>query len=512
MTPSDPKPSAISHQPCLPSAISHQPCLCLFLFLYPILALALGNGTAAQSPGRVTGPIPLTLPGAARALWIAAGPDAGSVRCDVSAPHEWSCDGLVPDARGLVVLVGDGAVATLGVGLSGLGTDVAVAKWGRVVHVTAGAAAPEDLHDLLLTAWTPERSRARPQTRRFTPIKDDHVQTARVSETSFWVSGNEVDPDAFVALDGPAIGRSRMSTIRLSEGVPDDPIFLPATTPVTLAGHIHGPHGEEAGGAGVELFGLLDSRQIGDAMPERLDERTPLLLERSVIASPDGSFQFDGVSIGPFRIAASHSSLGSGGVWVALVGPPVDIALTLAPKVKARVLRHGLPVPAARVRFLPDPDAWAASVDPTDHVTEQTRTADDGTFALPLPRKPAGTIQVLLDDGTGVRVVVPNLQTTGDVLLGDLTVPDQRRLVVRLLDGSTCDLLAVGPLGALGLNVVRAASRTGLYELELPDAGSWALNAECRGVVYEIEPPIIAVPADGQPPAVDALVVKRRGD
>ncbi len=499
MTPSDPKPSAISHQPCL------------YLFLYPILAWAIGNGAAAQAPGRVTGPIPLTLRSAARALWIAASPDAESVRCDVSAPHEWSCDGLLPDARGLVVLVGDGAVATLGVGLSGLRADAAtVAKWGRVVHVTAGGAAPEDLHDLELTTWKPERSRARPQTRRFAPIRDDDVQTVRVSETTFWVSGNAVDPDAFVALEGPAIGRSRLSTLRLSEGVPDDPIFLPATTAVTIGGHVHGPHGEDAGGADVELFELLDSRQIGDAMPEQLDERTPLLRGWSVTASPDGSFQFDRVSIGPLRIAASHSSFGSGGVWVGLVGPAVDITLTPAPRAKARVLRHGLPVPAARVRFLPDPDAWAASVDPMDHVTEETRTKDDGTFALPLPRKPTGTIQVLLDDGTGVRVAVPNLQTTGDVLLGDLTVPDPRRLVVRLLDGVACDLLAVGPLGALGLKVVRATSRTGVYELELPDAGSWALNAECRGVVYEIEPPVVALPPDGPPPAVDALVVKSR--
>src|SRR5207245_712485 len=103
---------------------------------------------------------------------------------------------------------------------------------------------------------------------------------------------------------------------------------------------------------------------------------------------------------GPFRITASHWSFGSGGVWVGRVGPPVDIALAPAPKVKARVLRRGLPVPAARVRFFPDLDAWAASADPMDHFTEETRTKDDGTFALPLPRKPAGTIQVLLDDGT----------------------------------------------------------------------------------------------------------------
>jgi hypothetical protein len=177
----------------------------------------------------------------------------------------------------------------------------------------------------------------------------------------------------------------------------------------------------------------------------------------------------------------------------------------------ARVLRHGLPVPAARVRFLPAPDAWAASMDPMDHVTEETRTKDDGTFALALPRNPAGTIQVLLDDGTGVRVAVPTLQTTAhDVLLGDLTVPDPRRLVVRLLDGAACDLLAVGPLGALGVKVVRATSRTGVYELELPDAGSWALNAECRGETYEIEPPVVVLPANGQPPVVFAVVVKSR--
>jgi hypothetical protein len=338
------------------------------------------------------------------------------------------------------------------------------------------------------------------------------VQTVRVSETSFWVSGNAVDPDGFLALDGPAIGRSRLSTIRLSEGVADDPIFLPATTMASIGGRVHGSHGEDADGAELELLELLDSRQIGDAMPERLDERTPLLRVRSVTASPDGSFQFDRVSIGPFRITASHPSFGSGGVWVGLFGPPVDIALTPAPSAKARVLRRGLPVPAARVRFVPDLDAWAASVDPMDHVTQETRTKDDGTFALPLPRKPAGIIQVLLDDGTDVRVAVPNLQTTDDVLLGDLTVPDPRRLVVRLLDGIDCDLLAVGPLGALGLKVVRAASRTGVYELELNDAGSWALNAECRGGIYGVEPPVVALPAGGQPPAVDAHVVKPRGE
>ena len=81
-----------------------------------------------------------------------------------------------------------------------------------------------------------------------------------------------------------------------------------------------------------------------------------------------------------------------------------------------------------------------------------------------------------------------------------------------LIDGIACDLLAVGPLGTLGLTVARASSRTGIYELELPDAGSWALNAECRGEVYQIEPALIVLPPDGQPPAVDGFIVRSRGE
>ena len=165
-------------------------------------------------------------------------------------------------------------------------------------------------------------------------------------------------------------------------------------------------------------------------------------------------------------------------------------------------------MPNARVRFLPDSDAWVASVDPMEHITQESKTTDDGRFAIPLPQKRAGAIQILLDDGSGVRVAVPDLKTKGDLLLGDITVPDPRRLVVRLLDGLTCKVIAVGPLGALGLKTVEATSQTAVYELELPDSGEWNVNADCGGTIYAIEPPVVSVPAGGQPPAVDARVIR----
>ena len=472
-----------------------------------MLTLVLTIG-AVQGPVPLTGLIPPAIEAPARAMWISASPQTEDIRCGLLAPRRWSCEGVSPDARGLVVLIGDGIVAAVAVGVAGV--DTTAASWGRVVQIIAGGAAPEDLHDLEITAWKPERSRTRPQTRRFAAIKDEDVHPVRLSDTLFWVAGNSGDPDAFLSLEGPAIGSSRLSARFLSEGLPDDIVYLPAVLPSIVSGRVHGAHGEDADGAEVELLERLELLQTGAPKPERLDDTTPLLHRLSVAASPDGRFQFDRVPAGPFRLVASHPVLGSGAAWIDLGAPPLDLELTPAPRATGRALKHGLPVPNARVRFLPDSDAWAASVDPTEHITQESKTADDGRFAIPLPQKRAGAIQILLDDGSGVRVAVPDLRTKGDLLLGDIAVPDPRRLVVRLLDGFSCKVVALGPLGALGLKTVEASSQTAVYELELPDSGEWNLNADCGGAIYAIVPPVVSVPADGQPPAVDARVIRSR--
>lgn len=454
----------------------------------------------------ISGEIPPGLTAPARVIFVTADDSPGDVRCDEHA-RRWSCAGVTPGVRGLVVFVGDDGVASISIGMPDV--DVPVSRWGRVVRVTAGGAAPDDLHDLHMSAWKPERSRARPNTRRFRPVADDDVHVAPMSPSSFWIAGTTTDPDAFVLLEGPAVGTTRLAASRLSEGPPDEPLYLPAAVPLTIVGRVHGSHGEDADGADVELFALLAP---DDPAVVRARDDVPLLHRLSAKASADGRFRIERAPDAPLLIAAAHTVFGAGGVWISSAAVPVDVELTPPALVKGRVLKHRLPVPAARVRFVPDADAWASSTDPADHISEETFTASDGTFALPLPPKRVGVIRVLLDDGTGVRVAVPSLVIQGDVLVGDLTVPDARRLFVRLADGPGCSIVAAGPVGALGLEIVKAASATTVYELELPDAGVWSLNAECGGEIYEVEPPLVAVPAEGHPSAVDARVLKPAGD
>jgi hypothetical protein len=160
---------------------------------------------------------------------------------------------------------------------------------------------------------------------------------------------------------------------------------------------------------------------------------------------------------------------------------------------------------------MPDADAFAASRDPMEHIALEVRTLDDGTFSLALPPKHVGIVQVVLDDGGRVRVAISNLQTKGDIPLGDISVPDNTHLAVRLIDGNGCGVVAIGPLGTLGLAMVRAASVTDVYDLELPEAGSWSLAAECGQRRYEIDPPIVVVPANRAATAVDARVIKTPG-
>jgi hypothetical protein len=92
---------------------------------------------------------------------------------------------------------------------------------------------------------------------------------------------------------------------------------------------------------------------------------------------------------------------------------------------------------------------------------------------------------------------------TGDLNLGDVLVPDPRRVTVRLL-APACDLMAVGPLGTLGLTIVRASKGYGVYWLELPEPGMWAINAECAGATYALDPAVVAVPPEGPELTLDA--------
>jgi hypothetical protein len=469
-----------------------------------VLLIVLSLVFSSGGQPRIVGRVPPAFNGIARAAWVAADSDTSDVTCGLVAA-EWSCDNVSGGAHGVVVLVGDGVVSAVAVGLPPV--DPGPTRWGRIVRITAGAVSPDDLHDLAMAAIRPERSRVRPQTRRFAAVQDSDVHVWKLTDTTFWVAGGETDPNAFLSLTGPDVGTERVAVQHLREGPADEPFYLSATQPASLSGRVHDARGVAADGAEIELWELL---QVDDR-PPRLDDGVSLIRRATLGASTDGAFRFDRVAGGVMLLTAWHPMLGSGRLWITEPSLPVDFELAPPMRATGRVVRSSLPVAGALLRFLPDADAFVTSTDPMDYLSREVRAGDDGTFSLPLPSKHAGSVLVALDDGARARVVVPGGRTNGDIVLGDIVVSDGVHLTVRLLDGSGCGVVAVGPLGSLGLAQMRAQSVTEVFDFDLPEAGAWSLNAECADHAYGLDPPIVVVPPDGRPTSVDARVGKSPG-
>jgi hypothetical protein len=457
----------------------------------------------SAQPPRVAGSIPAAVGPIARIAWVAIDSGTGDPGCRIEWPAAWACDRVTPSAHGVVVLVGTHGLSVVGVGVAAI--DSRPAGWGRVVRVIPGGAGPDDLRDLTIVARRPERPRTRPQAIRFTEIDDDSVRVAKLSETVFWIAGGEMDPDASLVLEGPAIAVQRLPLSAISSGAPEDGVFWAARAGSMLEGRVHGPHGETHS-LQLEVWEPLPTTQRS-----RLDDQTPAARVRVVQTDSDGGFRLDRLDGSPFLLTASDDVLGAARLWIAEPVTLVDLELAAPARAVGRVLKRGLPVASASIRFAPDIDAFAAGGDPRDYLTAGVLSGDDGRFVLPLPRKPAGSVWIALDDGTSVRVAVPQSPSRTEIALGDIAVPDGRHLTVRVIEGAACTLVAVGPIGLLGLKIVRAVSATGVYELDLPESGSWSLVADCGAGVYRIDPPVVVISADGDVPTIDVRVLKSPG-
>ena len=95
-----------------------------------------------------------------------------------------------------------------------------------------------------------------------------------------------------------------------------------------------------------------------------------------------------------------------------------------------------------------------------------------------------------------------------EIRLGEIVFPDPRRLTVRLVDSTPCTLSAAGPIGALGLTMLRAISAGNVHWFEIPEAGRWVLNAECGARSYNVEPMMVDITTTGPDPVIDVRLVK----
>jgi hypothetical protein len=512
----------------------------MIAILSGLAAPTLAVGTLAGLMGQqVSGRVPASIGPASRILWIGSDEDQ-TATCVLTSQRLWSCEitsqerdstgspghasavfpgraaGLrvtspmsVVGPTGIVVFIADASIAYVPIGSSNDVGDHAL--WGRVIRVRPRGVSPEDLHTLRVTAWKPQRSVLRAQARRFVPVRDDSVRVVPLSSTAFWIAGQSVESGAFLLIEGPAIATSRLATDALATDSPEVPLIAPADAPQSLTGRLQTRDGRDVEDAEVELFEPLRISEVPDG-PDR-HPPTELVRRANVRSSADGTFAFDRLSSGVYEVSVVHPRLGRGGATVKSFSQPVLIRLIPPTRAIGRVLRRGLPVGGARIRFIPDAGAFMASADPMLYIAEETISEADGTFVLPLPPASAGFVQLVGADGVMKRIPISPGSGTQDILLGDVVLGDPRRLIVRLVEPAACNLFATGPLGMLGLAVIRASTPFGtfnMFSFELPEPGEWALSADCGGQVRPVEPTIVRVPPDGPEPLIDVRVIRPR--
>lgn len=447
----------------------------------------------------ISGAVPPSLAAVSRVVWVDADMSAGPA-CTIDAPGQWTCDDVHEPARGVVVLIGDAALAYQCIGVcdhTSAGGPV-VRRWGRVVVLVPGAVAPEDLRDIRLTAAKPDRSTVRTALLRFTATEDSTVDIVPLSNAVFWVAGDSTDDDAFLRFDGPAISSLRVPARVLREGVPEQPLYVSATAPFALNGHVQDSTAQDVEDADVEVYEPLVTPSS-----DRTFESLPMVRVGVARSDANGAFAFESLTPGSYLLSVVHATLGRATVQVTSLAQSQTIRLVPPQRAFGRVLKHELPVPGARVRFVPHPQAFAASKDPRELLAEETITGHDGRFSLALPPGSAGLVQAIAPDGETVRVPIVRDSSGKDISIGDIALPDPHRLTVRLLDAAACSLSAIGPIGGLGLTIVRSTRSGAFYWFEIPEPGDWVLTATCDEKEHGVRPMVISVQASGTDPLVD---------
>jgi hypothetical protein len=466
-----------------------------------LIAMLQSIGVSGNIPPGVA---PSESPG--RILWLPATafPDDRSHECVSTAAARWSCPSVPAGESGVVVIFGEGVIGYIVLGPAGASRSGS-AEWGRLVRIAPGGIGPERPGELRISSWTVDRPTNRPNTQKLDVVPDTTFQVIRISDTSFWVSGPFPSADAFLRLDGPAVARHDTAMLTIASGPPDSPFVVDATTSVSLVGRVEARSGEPVDGALLELFARAPATDDGP-VDEKALAKAPVVRLASVVADGEGRFEFSGLENGTYQVVATAFSRGRLARWTTTAGPPLVMTLEPPATATGRVVRQQLPVPGAKVRFVPASTAWRNSSDPAAHLTSDVSTDQSGRFTLPLPPEPSGDVQFIAPDGASTRITLPALSKLREIVLGDVALPELIAIEIRA-HVAGCRITAIGPAGALGLAVVPGRATSTIYQFDLPEPGQWFLDAECYGQHVSIQPTAIEVKSTRSSPSFDVHIV-----
>ena len=418
-------------------------------------------------------------------------------RCRMRTLQDLECMGVPLDASAVAVSRGTGPVAWALVPQARVSVQRVATQasgWGRLLRlVDVTASSPKDL---LVQAWRHVPAATAAGRARVRLAEDSTVRIYPIGPLAMWITGHESVSRRFIEVRGTDIVTVRIDVGEFQQGRADHSHSVYLRPDLPVEGTILDSQDHRVAGALVSAFEFVAGHRADDK--RRLD----LPLQRRWIAESvsdaQGSFSMSGLGAGSYEFLVAHSSSGRLVQTHRVSGLPLVLRLEGTPKVSGRVLVDQLPATGVQVRVVPDRDGLLVSDDPLALLAPPGITDLDGRFELALPGTWGGEVVV---GGNGLAKSRFRLEgsddRSSDTDLGDILLPGPLSVVVRLI-APGCDLMAAGPLGSLGVDMVRGRfdSPSGAYLLRLPEPGFWWVEAECGTESRAVIPPVMQIGQD----------------
>lgn len=388
----------------------------------------------------------------------------------------WECVGVPARVAGLamwdaVEAVHWGVVSPARTPLETVSTQVS--SWGQLVQLHG--VAEHALADATISVVRQASSRVRQAMMRPFLRPAPLVVGRRVGSGSWWIAGEGSPVGRLLEVRAPSMTPRRVELGGVVAGTPSMPVPVTVVPGLTMSGQVRGPDRQPAASALVSLFEYDGAGEPGPEDSPRIRRWVA-----DVVADEDGRFAIEGVEPKTYECVAVHQTLGMVMRTLRVDGRPVVMSLRPTPVVRGRVIAEGNPAIGVVVRAVPDRETFATALDPLP-VTGSTGLTDAaGRFRLRLPAAGAGSVVIGGPPEGVARVAYPERARGDDVLdLGDIVIPPPADVLVRFRAG--CTMHSVGPVGDLGMTVVRAGPGpvSDTYRLRIPETGLWWLEGSC---------------------------------
>jgi hypothetical protein len=427
--------------------------------------------------------------GAAEFEWLSAHGEPATEwpRCFQTGDRLWTCWGATTGDAGVLFCRAGTRVWWTAVA-RGAAPSLRSSTWGRLLIVPDVPNDPAGVRVTFAHPVLPSSLRI-PGVRLETAVVP-RTQATPVAPGVLWLAGDEVPARAWVEIRATQAGPVYVPLQDVADGSPSLPLTVHLNETLVVYGVAVGAREERGNSALITLFRLIDPLPSSST---RSREKPRRVLAAETIADRDGAFHLDGIGDADYEVVAWHPQLGRASILVPRTPGRLVIRLESPGTVRGRVVMAGKPLASADVISLPSPEAFSGADDLVDLKGGDTRTGEDGRFAVMLAAGGGGELRV----GGGTLPIrrIPLPRAPVPLLdLGDIDLGSPLELAIVLDQDSACDLRATGPIGQSGLQIITGArTGPGLFRIVLPEAGLWAFELLCGKEERPLAQPTIQV-------------------